>query len=227
MSVGDRDVVIAGGHGKVARRLTRRLAAHDDRVRALIRKPEHVADVEADGAEAVVCDLATAAIAELAEHIADADTVVFAAGAGPGSTRDAKWVIDAGAAIRLVEAAKVAGVDRYLMLSSIGAEDPPQTDDAWGNYLRAKAYADRVLRASDRAWTIVRPVFMNDEPGRARVEIDCAPLEGEVTRDDVAATLYEVVHRPATAHLTIYVAAGDKPVEDAIAAVLTKSKELL
>jgi uncharacterized protein YbjT (DUF2867 family) len=226
MSVGDLDVVIAGGHGKVARRLARRLAAHDDRVRALIRKPEHTADVEADGAEAVVCDLATATVAELAGHIAGADVVVFAAGAGAGSTQEAKWTIDAGAAVRLVEAAKVADVDRYLMISSIGAEDPPQTDDAWGNYLRAKAYADRVLRASDRAWTIVRPVFMNDEPGRETVEIDHAPLEGEVSRDDVAATLFAVLHHPDTVHLTMYVAAGDKPVEDAIAAVLTKSKEL-
>jgi uncharacterized protein YbjT (DUF2867 family) len=226
MSVGDRDVVIAGGHGKVARRLIRRLAAHDDRVRALIRRPDHVADVEADGAEAVICDLATAPVCELADRIVGADTLVFAAGAGPGSDRDAKWTIDAGAAVRLIEAAKVADVDRYLMISSIGAEDPPQTDDGWANYLRAKAYADQALRASDRDWTIVRPVFMNDEPGCDRVEIACEPLESEVSRDDVAATLYSVAHRPATVHLTIYVAAGDKPVEDALTAVLTTSKEL-
>ena len=51
------DVAIAGGHGQIARRLARLLANRGDRVRGLIRNPEHADDLRADGAEPVVCDL--------------------------------------------------------------------------------------------------------------------------------------------------------------------------
>ena len=47
------DVTIAGGHGQIALRLARLLTARGDRVRALIRNPDHAADVEAAGAEPV------------------------------------------------------------------------------------------------------------------------------------------------------------------------------
>ena len=50
-------VAIAGGHGKVARRLARRLVARGDRVRGLIRNPDHAVDLRADGSEPVICDL--------------------------------------------------------------------------------------------------------------------------------------------------------------------------
>jgi uncharacterized protein YbjT (DUF2867 family) len=161
----------------------------------------------------------------MATAITGAAAVVFAAGAGPGSGPERKWTIDAGAAMRLVEAAEVAGVDRYVMVSSIGAEDPPDGDDTWSVYLQAKAKADQKLALSDLAWTIVRPVFMNDDPGRGLVTIDVTPLEGEISRDDVAATLFDVLHVPRTAHLTLYVAAGDTPVDKALGAVLTTDKE--
>jgi uncharacterized protein YbjT (DUF2867 family) len=225
VSIGDLDVAIAGGHGKVARRLTRLLAAHGDRVRALIRNPQHAADVESDGAEAVVVDIETASAAELASAITGADAVVFAAGAGPGSGPERKWTIDAGAAIRLIEAAKTADVDRYVMISSIGAEDPPDGDDGWSAYLQAKAHADQALTASDLAWTIVRPVVMNDDPGRGLVTVDVSPLEGEISRDDVAATLNEVLHQRRSVHLTFYVAAGDEPIDRALAGLLNARKE--
>ena len=58
-------------------------------VRALIRNPEHSADVRAAGAEPVECDLE--ADFDVAPLIAGVDAVVFAAGAGPGSGADRKW----------------------------------------------------------------------------------------------------------------------------------------
>ena len=100
------DVVIAGGHGQVARRLTTLLAARGDRVRGLIRNPDHADDLRADGSEPVVCDLETAAIEDLATAIAGADAVVFAAGAGPGSGAERKLTIDRDGAIKLLEAAR-------------------------------------------------------------------------------------------------------------------------
>ena len=51
------EVLIAGAHGKVARHLTRLLAAGGDTARGLIRNPAHAPDLEADGGIAVLCDL--------------------------------------------------------------------------------------------------------------------------------------------------------------------------
>ena len=58
-------VVIAGGHGKIALITERLLAARGDVVVGLIRNPDHAADLEAAGARPVVIDLEKATVDEL------------------------------------------------------------------------------------------------------------------------------------------------------------------
>jgi uncharacterized protein YbjT (DUF2867 family) len=214
------DVVIAGAHGKIGRRLTRLLAGRADRVRGLIRNPQHVEDVRSDGSEPVVCDLETATAEAVAEAIEGADGVVFAAGAGPGSGAQRKLTIDRDGAIKLLEAARSAGVPRYVMVSSIGAEDPPPGEEVFAVYLRAKAEADRALMESDRGWTVVRPGMLRDDPGTGRVHIDERPFRRQVLRDDVAAVLAEVLHEPRSVSRVLYVGEGDTPVAPALAEIL-------
>ena len=216
-------VAIAGGHGRIARRLTRLLVAHGEQVRGLIRNPDYAADLRADGAGPAVCDIEHAGVVEIARVIAGADAVVFAAGAGPGSGPERKWTVDRDGAIKLLEAARGARVERYLMVSSIGAEDPPDGDDVFSVYLRAKAQADAALMASDREWTILRPAHLTDDEGTGRVQIDREPLRGEVPRDDVAMVLHTVLHEPESTRSVLYVRAGDDPVDVALARALARS----
>jgi uncharacterized protein YbjT (DUF2867 family) len=211
------DVVIAGGHGQIARRLAQLLSARGDRVRGLIRNPEHAGDLRSDGAEPVVADLEAASPEELAGAIAGAQAVVFAAGAGPGSGAERKLTVDRDGAIKLLEAARAAGAERYVIVSSIGAESPPEGDDVFSVYLRAKAEADAAVAASDRAWTIVRPGRLTAEPATGSVRVQAEPFRGEVTRDDVAALLAAVLAEPRSAGATLYVNAGPDPVEQALA----------
>jgi uncharacterized protein YbjT (DUF2867 family) len=212
-------VVIAGGHGQVARRLARALAARGDQVRGLIRNPDHADDVRGDGSEPVVCDLEEATADEVAQALTDADAVVFAAGAGPGSGAERKLTLDRDGAIKLLEAARSAGVERYVMVSAVGAESPPDGDDVFGVYLRAKADADRALSESDRAWTVVRPGGLTDDPGSGCAWIGTEPFRGEVSRDDVAAVLAAVLHEPRSVRRTLYVASGEDPIDEALAAL--------
>jgi len=214
------DVVIAGGHGKVARRLARLLVARGDRVRGLIRNPDHAADLRADGSEPTVCDLEAAGIGEITAAIGGADAVVFAAGAGAGSGAPRKLTTDRDGAVKLLEAARSVGVVRYVMVSSVGAEDPPGGEDVFSVYLRAKAEADRALAGSDRAWTIVRPGRLTHDRGAGRVRIDTQPFRGKVSRDDAAAVLDAVLREPGTTRRILYVNVGDHPVEQALAAAL-------
>ena len=211
------DVVIAGGHGSVALRLARLLHGRGDHVRSLIRNPAHGADIEAAGGEPVMCDLEVADDDAVAEAVAGADAVVFAAGAGPGSGPERKWTVDYGGAVKLIAAAKAAGADRYVMVSSRGADPEAPGDDTFAVYLRAKGKADAELQSSGLAYTIVRPGGLTDEPGTGRVSVAERDPAGSISRDDVAAVLAQTVHEPALAGQTFGVVAGDTPIEQALA----------
>jgi nucleoside-diphosphate-sugar epimerase len=210
-------VAIAGAHGKIAMRLIDLLVAGGDRVTGLIRNPDHGDDLSRRGAAPVVCDLETAAVEEITAAIRGADAAVFAAGAGPGSGAARKLSMDRDGAIKLLDAATAAGVRRYLIVSSIGAEDPPPGDDVFSVYLRAKAEADAAVQASDREWTVVRPGGLTDDPGTGRVRVDSAPFRGRVPRDDVAAVLARLLADPRAPHRVLYVNGGSEPIDEALA----------
>jgi nucleoside-diphosphate-sugar epimerase len=208
------DVLIAGGHGKIARRLIRRLASAGDSARGLIRNPEHAADLEADGGIPVLCDLERD---DVRPHVDGADAIVFAAGAGPGSGAERKRTVDLGAAVKCVEAAEALGVRRFLIVSSIGAHDPEAGPEPMRPYLRAKAEADARVAASTLDWTIVRPGSLSDEPGSGRVDVSTElGRRGPVPRDDVALVLAETLQAPNTIRLTFELFAGETPARDAV-----------
>jgi uncharacterized protein YbjT (DUF2867 family) len=209
-------VAIAGGHGKIALRLTRVLRGSGDEVISLIRTPAQADDVRAAGGEPVVCDLEAADEQEISDALASADAVVFAAGAGPGSGPERKETMDYGGAIKLIAAAKAAGIRRYVSVSSMGADPTVEGDDTFRVYLRAKGRADAELQASGLEHTIVRPGRLTDSPGSGRVRLGRRVGRGEISRDDVAAVLAAVLHEPATAGATFELVAGDTPVEEAV-----------
>jgi uncharacterized protein YbjT (DUF2867 family) len=213
-------VAIAGGHGKIALRLTRLLSDRGERTISLIRNPDHATDITATGGQPAVCDLESATEQEIAGVIAGATAVVFAAGAGPGSGAERKLTMDRDGAIKLLHAAAHADVRRYVMVSAVGAESPPKGDDVFSVYLRAKAEADNAVKASDRDWTIVRPGGLTDEPGTALVTISADPFRGQIPRDDVAAVLDAILQDPRAAGKTLYVNGGDQPIPNALTGVL-------
>lgn len=215
-------IAIAGGHGQIARRLSRLLAERGDTPLAIVRNPAHVADVEGDGATAVLLDLEDTDASALAAQLADADAVVFAAGAGPGSGDARKDTVDRGAAALLADAATQAGVRRYVLVSSVGAgsEPPEGTDPTFVAYLRAKTAAEEDLRGRDLDWTILRPGGLTDDAGTGHVRLGPDIPRGQVPRDDVAAVLAALLDEPRTAGLTLELSEGQVPVAAAIAAAL-------
>lgn len=213
-------IVIAGGHGQIARHLEPTLVARGDSVLGIVRNPAHVAALEQDGAEALLLDLERSSYRDLARHLAGADVVVFAAGAGPGSGPERKRSVDRDAAILLADAAASAGVRRYLMVSAIGVADRADDetlDPVFRAYLQAKAEADAALRVrSDLDVTIVCPGRLTDEPPTGRVALGESVERGPIPRADVAAVLAGVLHRPELAGRTFDVVSGDVPVGQAL-----------
>ncbi len=112
-------VVIAGGHGQIALHLERLLAARGDLPVGIIRNPDHATDLLKIDAVPVILDLEHSTVDQVADALTGADAVVFAAGAGPGSGAARKDTVDRDAAILLADAAEVAGVRRYVMVSGV------------------------------------------------------------------------------------------------------------
>ena len=211
------NIVIAGGHGQIARQLGRLLADRGDRVRGLIRNPDQAGDLEAIGVEPVVFDLEHDD--GLAEAIEGADAAVFAAGAGPGSGAARKETMDRDGAVKLIDACKADGVGRYLIVSSMGAKPGVTGDEVFQVYLRAKFEADEAVRASGLDYTVVRPGGLTDDPGTGRIALAPDLARGSVARADVAATFAAMLDAPNTIGKTLDLIGGDTPIADAVAGV--------
>ncbi len=208
-------VAIAGGHGKIGMELGRLLVERGDSATGLIRDPPQEDDLREVGVEPIVCDLE--GDDDVAAAIAGADAVVFAAGAGPGSGGERKWTMDFGGAVKLIAAAEETGVRRYTMISAMGAADPPpEGGGVFGEYLRAKAEADRRLQASELAYTIVRPGGLTDDPALGLVRIGKHLERGQIPRADVAAVLAAVLTADNAIGKIFELISGETPVDLAV-----------
>ncbi len=211
-------ILIIGGHGKVALRLEPILTGRGDAVTAVIRNPEHEAEVAATGATPLVADVQSLDLTQLTDLISGSDAVVWAAGAGGGDPKRT-WAVDRDAAIRSVDAAVAAGVRRYVMVSYFGAgpDHGVPEDDAFFAYAEAKAAADQHVRSSGLDWTIVAPSALTlDEPTGA-IAVGGSG-EASVPRGDVASVIAAVLAEPATIGRMIEFTGGQTPIDEAIAA---------
>jgi uncharacterized protein YbjT (DUF2867 family) len=211
-------VLIAGAHGKTARRLVRMLVADGHEVRGLVRKEEQASDVEADGAQPVVVDLEAEKVeGGVGRAVEGCDAIVFAAGAGPGSGAARKETMDYGGAAKLVEAAEDRGVRRYLMLSAMGAGDPEGGSEAMRPYLRAKARADERLRSSGLDYSVIRPGSLTEDEGTGTIEAaERLERRGEIPREDVARTFAVALEDENTYHKTFDILSGETPIPEAL-----------
>lgn len=213
-------VIIIGGHGKVARLLAPLLHERGDEVTSVIRNPDHTDAVAATGAHPVVADVEQLGTEELTELLRGQDAVVWSAGAGGGNP-PRTYAVDRDAAIRTIDAAAAAGVERFVMVSYLGArpDHGVPTDSTFFPYAEAKAAADTHLRASSLAWTIVAPggLTLENPSGRITV-VDAPPAEGrtDTSRANVALVVAAVLEAPHTAGHMIEFIDGDTPIAEAI-----------
>jgi nucleoside-diphosphate-sugar epimerase len=213
-------IAIAGAHGQIAQRLILKLVADGHSVVGLIRNPEHAWEIKELGADASLCDLELEPVTRVAQALEGSDGAVFAAGAGPDSGPERKLSLDRDGAITFLQAAVSAEVPRFVIVSSVGAEAPPQDDSEFSVYLQAKAGADAAVQASDRRWTIIRPGALTDDPGTGCARVDTEPYRGRVSRDDVAAVLLATLDDSRSEGAILYVNGGEQPIADALAGAL-------
>lgn len=188
-------------------------------MRGLVRSEDQFDDIRGDGGEPLLLDLEQDAAAAFDAALDGSDVVVFAAGAGPASGAERKNALDRDGAIKTVESAVRVGAARFVIVSSMGADDPPTDDETFSVYLRAKAAADDAARAAAIPAVIVRPGKLTDGPATGGVEIGESVGRGDITRADVAAVLTEIIVSGHGDGHTVEVIGGSTPIETAIASL--------
>ena len=237
------NILIFGGSGKVARHITRLLAQQQQHtVHSIIRKPEQSASITELGGKPIVQSIEDSSVEDMAATIKStaADAIIWSAGAGGGSSADRTRAVDRDGAIRCMDAAALAGVKRFVMVSAVDVRDREgrpvpewyddgdreRSDGAWkaiGTYYEAKLAADRSLVAENGRrgleYTIVRPGRLLEEAGTGKVAAGKVHWASGVPREDVAKVVVEVLKQPKTIGLAFDVVGGETVVEEAVAEV--------
>lgn len=209
-------VLLIGGHGKIALQAAPLLAADGHTVDAVIRNPDQASDVEAAQANPVVADVENLDTDQLVALVDGHDVVVWSAGAGGGDPART-YAVDRDAAIRSIDAAEQAGVERYLMVSYFGAgpDHGVPEDVGFFHYAEAKAAADTHLRDSGLDWVVLGPSRLTDDAATGQVSVD-VPEKSEVPRADVAGVIAAAVANPELSRVTYEFNGGDVPVTEAV-----------
>lgn len=214
-------VLVVGAHGKIGNRIVNLLEESDKHsVRAFVRKEEQVKELEEKGIEAHLGDLESP-VTDLEEAIKGIDAVVFSAGSGGNSGPDKTLTIDLDGAVKVMEAAKNVGVDRFVLVSAFGANDRKRWGGQIKPYYVAKHYADKELEQSGLNYTIVRPGNLQDDPGKgtikAAVDLELTSSDDRgIPRDDVAQVIVASLDNENTYKKAFDLVTGDTTVEEAL-----------
>lgn len=212
------NIFIIGISGGVGHLLAQKLRSRGDTVRGLVRRDDQQAELAAQGIDTQVGDLAGMTAQDLAAAFGDADAIVFSAGSNGGSAEVSK-AIDGDAVATAIDAAVLAGVDRFALVSVL--------PESWRErdlghdvefYFAVKKQADIAVSHSTVDWLILRPSLLLDGPGVGAVSLGPAELHGQITRDDVAETLAGLLHEPRINRQILEVTTGSTPIAAAVRA---------
>lgn len=210
------NVFVIGSNGQIGRHLVKQLQEHDGHtVTAMVRKKEQAEALEADGIKAEVADL-EGPVAGMKEVMAGSDAVIFTAGSGGSTGPDKTLLIDLDGAVKAMEAAEAAGIDRFLLVSAIQAHNRENWPEKIGHYFAAKHYADRMLELSSLNYTIVRPGGLLNDPGTGKVKAARDLERASIPREDVARTLIAALDEPNTHRKSFDLISGDQSTAEAL-----------
>jgi len=208
-------VLVVGANGTTGKQVVELLAnSSQHQPYAMIRKEEQKKAFEQQNVDVILADLEK----DVSEAVKGMDAVIFAAGSG-GHTGDDKTIaVDQNGAKNVIDAAKKAGVKRFVMLSSMGTDAPEQGPEGLQLYLRAKAIADEYLKQSNLAYTIVRPGSLSDDQATGKIDVntDIADKSATIPRADVAKALVASLDEETTIGKTFEILSGKTEIEQAI-----------
>ncbi|WP_026772389.1 SDR family oxidoreductase [Sediminibacillus terrae] len=214
-------VLVVGANGQIGKHLVTIMQNKDNlEAKAMIRKQEQAAVFEELNAETAVVDLEQD-IDTIAKAAEGTDAVVFTAGSGPHTGKDKTIMVDLDGAVKTIEAAKAAGVKRFIMISSFDTrrEAIQAAPSSFAPYVAAKHYADEWLKRTDLDYTIIHPGALTNEEGTGKVKAATEVERGEVPRQDIASVIAASLENDSTIGKEFQVVGGTTPINEAIRAL--------
>lgn len=209
-------VFIIGITGNVGTLLADQLLARNDQVHGLVRRPEQKAWLVERGIDAHIGDLAVMTSKQLAALLEGSNAIVFSAGSN-GGAREITKAIDGDGVVKAIDAARLAGVDRFALVSVL-PESWRERDlgEDVEYYFRVKKQADIAVSRSGLDWLSLRPSLLLDDDGIGMVSLGPAEWHGEIPRADVAATLATLLHEPCLGRRILELNTGETPIKEAV-----------
>lgn len=209
MTNNKQNILVAGANGTTGRIIINLLKESDNYSPiAMVRKQEQKDRFENENVSAVLADLEK----DLNHAVLNVNKVIFAAGSKGKNVIG----VDQEGAKKLVDAAKNAGVSKFVMLSTMGADNPSVSDEL-EDYLKAKQNADEYLKVSGLDYSIVRPGSLTDKEGTGKVLLkEKIENQGSISRADVAQTLVGVLEDDVKHNKVFEILTGETPIENAV-----------
>ncbi|MCF6136220.1 SDR family oxidoreductase [Pseudalkalibacillus berkeleyi] len=212
-------VLIAGANGGTGRNIIQILSESGQHEPvAMIRDITQSAELEQLGTkETVLADLE----GELDHAVEGCDAVIFAAGSGSKTGPEKTVSVDEQGAINLIKSAEKHGVKRFIMLSTVGADNPEYGSGDMKHYFESKGKADKALRESTLDYTIVRPGALSNDAGNGRIQLaeKLGDYNGSIPREDVAKVMSECLNYKNTSRKTFEILSGDQDITTALKSV--------
>ncbi|MBM7573297.1 SDR family oxidoreductase [Aquibacillus albus] len=214
-------VLVVGANGQIGKHLVTFIKDSEKlEAKAVIRKQEQASYFEDLGAETVVVDLEQG-IDDIAKAAEGVDAIVFTAGSGPHTGKDKTIMVDLDGAVKTIEAAKQAGVKRFVMVSSFDTrrEAILEASSSFAPYVAAKHYADAWLRSTNLDYTIVHPGGLTNDKGTGKVEAATEVERGQISREDVASVILGCLEDKTTIGKEFQLVGGDTPIKEALKSI--------
>jgi len=209
-------VMVVGANGQIGRHLMMLIRESSDFTGvAMVRSEKQADDFREQGMEAVLADL-EGSVEHLAEAMKGCDAIVFTAGSGGHTGADKTLLVDLDGAVKTIEAAEKAKAGRYIMISALQAHNRENWNSKIKHYYVAKHYADKALVQSNLTYTIIRPGGLTNDPGTGKVKVGELMERSQISREDVAKTIFECLKEERTVNQSFDLVSGDTPIQEAL-----------
>jgi uncharacterized protein YbjT (DUF2867 family) len=210
------NVAVVGANGQIGKQVIGLLKESSEHTpRAIVRKEEQARAFEQDGVQSSLVDL-EGTVDEITHGMKGADAVVFTAGSGGKTGADKTLLIDLDGAVKTMEAAKQAGIDRFIMVSALQAHNRENWNESLKPYYVAKHFADRALEQSGLTYTIIRPGGLLNEAGTGKVTAGENLSRASIPREDVAGTIVASLDEERTFNKGFDLITGNDGIEEAV-----------
>ncbi|WP_054851106.1 SDR family oxidoreductase [Olleya sp. ITB9] len=205
------NILVAGANGTTGKKIVNLLnqSQYFNPI-AMVRKEEQKAFFEAKQIDTVLGDLE-----DDISHVFNnktIDKVLFAAGSGGKNVVE----VDQEGAKRMVDASKKNNIKKFVMLSSMGADQPEKAEQLQ-DYLKAKHNADEYLKSSGLNYSIVRPGSLTNGELTNKIQLNQKlNTQGEISRNDVAQTLVSTLNDDVANQATFEILKGETLIGEAL-----------